>query len=100
MGAGDWAEDAAQEAFVSAWHALDRFAEDRRFRPWLVAIVVNEVRNRQRLWRRREVIVQRVGGQLGPQGHAPSDEGAGQGEQRRRPREGLSRVAGEARAGG
>ena len=74
MGAGDWAEDAAQEAFVSAWHALDRFAEERRFRPWLLAIVVNEVRNRQRLWRRRDVIVQRVAHRLGPQEPAASQE--------------------------
>src|SRR4051812_50044095 len=100
MGAGDWAEDAAQEAFVSAWHALDRFAEDRRFRPWLVAIVVNEVRNRQRLWRRREIIVQRVGGRLGLQEPLPSDEGAEQVERRRRPRGGGARGAGEERGGG
>jgi RNA polymerase sigma factor (sigma-70 family) len=92
MGAGDWAEDAAQEAFVSAWHALDRFAEDRRFRPWLVAIVVNEVRNRQRLWRRREIIVQRVGGRLGPQEPLPSDEVAEQVERRRRLGEAMSRL--------
>jgi RNA polymerase sigma-70 factor (ECF subfamily) len=92
MGAGDWAEDAAQEGFVSAWHALDRFAEDRRFRPWLVAIVVNEVRNRQRLWRRREVIVQRVGARLGPQEPPPSDEVAEQIERRHRLTEALSRL--------
>jgi RNA polymerase sigma factor (sigma-70 family) len=92
MGAGDWAEDAAQEAFVSAWHALDRFAEDRRFRPWLVAIVVNKVRNRQRHWRRRDAIVQRVGARLGPQEPPPSDEVAEQVERRRRLTEALSRL--------
>jgi RNA polymerase sigma-70 factor (ECF subfamily) len=90
MGAGDWAEDAAQEAFVSAWHALDRFAEDRRFRPWLVAIVVNEVRNRHRHRRRRDAIVQRVGARLGPQEPPLSD--AEQVERRRRLTEALSRL--------
>ena len=92
MGAGDWAEDAAQEAFVSAWHALDRFAEDRRFRPWLLAIVVNEVRNRRRQWRRRDVIVQRVAHRLGPQEPAASQELAEQSERRRRLVEALSRL--------
>jgi RNA polymerase sigma factor (sigma-70 family) len=92
MGAGDWAEDAAQEAFVSAWHALDRFAEDRRFRPWLVAIVVNEVRNRQRLWRRRDVIVHRAVESLRPQEPPPSEELAEQSERRRRLAEALSRL--------
>jgi RNA polymerase sigma factor (sigma-70 family) len=89
--AGDWAEDAAQEAFVSAWHALDRFADERRFRPWLLAIV-NEARNRRRLWRRRDVIVQRVGHQLGPQEPAPSQEHAEQSERRRQLGEALSRL--------
>jgi RNA polymerase sigma factor (sigma-70 family) len=92
MGAGDWAEDAAQEAFVSAWHALDRFVEDRRFRPWLLAIVVNEVRNRQRLWRRRDVIVRRVAHRLGPQEPAASQELAEQSERRRRLVEALARL--------
>lgn len=42
------AEDAAQEGFVKAWQALPRFREDAPFRPWLLAIVVNEARNRRR----------------------------------------------------
>jgi RNA polymerase sigma-70 factor (ECF subfamily) len=42
------AEDAAQEGFVKAWQALPRFHEGRPFRPWLLAIVVNEARNRRR----------------------------------------------------
>jgi RNA polymerase sigma factor (sigma-70 family) len=45
--AGD-AEDATQEAFVKAWRALGRFADGRPFRPWLLAIVANEARNRRR----------------------------------------------------
>ena len=42
------AEDAAQEGFVKAWQALPRFREGAPFRPWLLAIVVNEARNRRR----------------------------------------------------
>jgi RNA polymerase sigma factor (sigma-70 family) len=42
------AEDAAQEGFVKAWQALPRFREGASFRPWLLAIVTNEARNRRR----------------------------------------------------
>jgi hypothetical protein len=35
------AEDAAQEAFVKAYRALDRFREGSPFRPWLLRIVGN-----------------------------------------------------------
>ena len=42
------AEDAAQEGFVKAWRSLGRFRRGSPFRPWLVAIVVNEARNRRR----------------------------------------------------
>ena len=52
------AEDAAQDAFVAAWEALDRFDEARPFRPWILAIVTNGVRNRQRAWRRRPLVLQ------------------------------------------
>jgi RNA polymerase sigma factor (sigma-70 family) len=46
--AGDDAEDVVQEAFVKAFRALPRFDTGRRFRPWLLAIVANEARNRRR----------------------------------------------------
>ena len=42
------AEDAAQEASIKAWLALDRFRPGAPFRPWLVQIAVNEARNRRR----------------------------------------------------
>jgi RNA polymerase sigma factor (sigma-70 family) len=42
------AEDAAQDGFVKAWQALPRFRRGAPFRPWLLAIVVNEARNRRR----------------------------------------------------
>jgi RNA polymerase sigma factor (sigma-70 family) len=48
VGGADDAEDAAQEAFVKAYRALGRYQPDRAFRPWLMAIVCNEARNRQR----------------------------------------------------
>lgn len=47
------AEDAAQEAFLKAYHALDRFREGSAFRPWLLRIVVNTARNRRRSASRR-----------------------------------------------
>jgi RNA polymerase sigma-70 factor (ECF subfamily) len=42
------AEDAAQDGFVKAWQALPRFRRGAAFRPWLLAIVTNEARNRRR----------------------------------------------------
>lgn len=48
------AEDAAQEGFVKAYYALDRFRRDGSgFRPWVLRIVANEARNRRRAVGRR-----------------------------------------------
>ena len=47
------AEEAAQEGFVKAWRALPRFRTGAPFRPWLLAIVANEARNRRRAAGRR-----------------------------------------------
>lgn len=47
------AEDAAQEAFVKAYRALDRFRGGSPFRPWLLAIVANEAKNRRKAAGRR-----------------------------------------------
>ena len=47
------AEDAAQEGFVKAYRALDRFREGAPFRPWLLRIVTNAARNRRRAAGRR-----------------------------------------------
>ena len=47
------AEDAAQEAFVKAYRALDRFHDGSPFRPWLLRIVGNTARNRRRSRGRR-----------------------------------------------
>ena len=54
------AEEAAQDAFVKAWGALPRFDRSRPFRPWLLAIVANEARNRRRAAGRREALVLRA----------------------------------------
>jgi len=45
MGDRSDAEDVTQEAFVKAYHALGRFRQDSRFRPWLLRIVRNEALN-------------------------------------------------------
>ncbi len=42
------AEDLAQETFIRAYHALHRFDSERPFRPWLLSITVNLVRNHHR----------------------------------------------------
>jgi RNA polymerase sigma-70 factor (ECF subfamily) len=53
------AEDAAQEAFIKAYRALDRFRSDAPFRPWLLSIVANEARNRLRSSSRRAALAER-----------------------------------------
>jgi len=42
------AEDAAQEAFVRAFQAIDRFDTRLPLRPWLLSITANDARNRRR----------------------------------------------------
>jgi RNA polymerase sigma-70 factor (ECF subfamily) len=48
------AEEAAQDAFVKAFAALERFRRGAPFRPWLLRIVVNEAHNVVRAERRHE----------------------------------------------
>ena len=72
------AEDAVQEAFVKAYRALGRgrFREGAAFRPWLLAIVVNEARNRRRSVARSDRLALRVA-EVRPSGDAaPSPEAA------------------------
>jgi RNA polymerase sigma-70 factor (ECF subfamily) len=54
------AEDAAQEGLLKAYRALGRFREGAPFRPWLLAIVANEARNRRVAAARRERLGRRV----------------------------------------
>jgi RNA polymerase sigma-70 factor (ECF subfamily) len=50
------AEDIAQDGFLAAVHALDRFDRRRPFAPWLHRIVVNRALD----WARREALRRRV----------------------------------------
>lgn len=70
------AEEAAQDAFVKAWRALRRFDRARPFRPWLLAIVANEARNRRRSAGRRALLAARAGTQAAGARAAGSPEGA------------------------
>jgi len=47
LGSAEEAEDAAQEGFVRAYHALDRFRRGAPLRPWLLTIVANAARTRR-----------------------------------------------------
>jgi RNA polymerase sigma factor (sigma-70 family) len=70
------AEEAAQDAFVKAHAALGRFREGAPLRPWLLAIVANEARNRVKAAGRRERLVLRVAEERRPGGAVPSPEAA------------------------
>ena len=50
------AEEAAQEGFVKAFYALDRFRAGAPFRPWLLRIVANEAINRRKAAGRRATV--------------------------------------------
>ena len=58
--AGGDGEDAVQEAMVKAFRSLDRFRSGSPFRPWLLAIVANEARNRRRSHARHATLALRV----------------------------------------
>ena len=70
------AEDAAQEAVVKAYRALGRFRPGAPFRPWLLAIVANEARNRRRAAGRRESLLLRAAAETPSGDAAPSPETA------------------------
>ena len=69
------AEDAAQAGLTKAWRALPRFRRGAPLRPWLLAIVANEARNRRRSAGRREGLALRAAHELPSGGAAPSPEG-------------------------
>jgi RNA polymerase sigma-70 factor (ECF subfamily) len=60
------AQDAAQDAFIKAYGALARFRTGAPFRPWLLAIVANEARNRRRSAGRRAHLAARAAGRAEP----------------------------------
>ena len=70
------AEDAVQDAFVKAYKALGRFRQGAPFRPWLLAIVANEARNRRRSAGRREQLALRAAEDPLSGGAVPSPEAA------------------------
>jgi RNA polymerase sigma factor (sigma-70 family) len=78
------AEDVAQEAFVKAYLALSRFRRDAPFRPWMLAIVANEARNRGRAARRRAGLTLRAAAAESTERAAPSPEVAIVEEEERR----------------
>ena len=59
LGDAGEAEDMAQEAFLRAFRALDRFDPGRPLRPWLLAITANLIRNRQRTLVRARATLER-----------------------------------------
>jgi RNA polymerase sigma-70 factor (ECF subfamily) len=73
-GSADDAEDAAQEGFVKAYGALDRFRAGAPFRPWLLRIVANEARNRRRSAGRRAALAVRAAEDRPSSDAAPSPE--------------------------
>ena len=75
-GDGSEAEDAAQEAFIKAYRALGRFRSGAPFRPWLLAVVANEARNRRRAAGRRANLALRVAGEDAPGERSFSPEAA------------------------
>ena len=68
------AADAAQDGLVKAWRGLGRFHRERPLRPWLLAIVANEARNRRRSAVRHAGLVLRAGRERVSGDAAPSLE--------------------------
>jgi RNA polymerase sigma-70 factor, ECF subfamily len=74
-GDADAAEDVAQEAFLAAIRALDRFDRRRPFGPWLHRIVVNRAIDHTRARAlRREVAGERAPEPVAPETAAPDEE--------------------------
>ena len=77
------AEESAAAAFLKAHQALGRFRRWKPFRPWLLAIVMNEARNRRRSSGRHERLALRAAEERRPGDAAPSPEAAFLGAERR-----------------
>ena len=54
------AEEAVTSGLLKAYRALGRFRRGKPFRPWLLAIVMNEARNRRRSSGRHERLALRA----------------------------------------
>jgi RNA polymerase sigma-70 factor (ECF subfamily) len=68
------AEEVVQDAFVKAYRARGRFRSGAPFRPWLLAIVANEARNRRRATGRRARLALQLAEERPSGGAAPSPE--------------------------
>jgi len=68
------AEEVVQDAFVKAYRARGRFRSGAPFRPWLLAIVANEARNRRRASGRRARLTLQLAEERPSGGAAPSPE--------------------------
>ena len=82
-GSGADAEEAAQEGFVKAFYALDRFRAGAPFRPWLLRIVANEAINRRKAAGRRPTVELSVALDRPSPDTALSPEGAALASERR-----------------
>ena len=78
------AEEVAADSFLKAFQALGRFRRGKPFRPWLLAIVANEARNRRRAGTRRHALVLRAADESRLGDAAPSPEAAALRAERRR----------------
>lgn len=70
------AEEAAQEGFLKAYRALHRFRRGAPFRPWLLAIVANEARDRRAASARSERLIVREVEERRPDDAVPSADAA------------------------
>ncbi len=60
LGSAQDADDLAQEVFIRAFRALDRFDNSRPLRPWLLSITANAARNRRRAVGRYVAVLRRL----------------------------------------
>jgi RNA polymerase sigma factor (sigma-70 family) len=87
------AEDAAQEGLVKAFYAIDRFRSGSAFRPWLLAIVANEAKDRRRSTSRRQTLALRLAeGRLAGDAAPSPEEAALAGADRQKVLDALSRL--------
>ena len=75
-GSAEDAEEAATDGFLKAYRALRRCRRGRPVRPWLLAIVANEARNKRRAAARRQRLSLQLLEQSRPGDAAPSPEAA------------------------
>jgi RNA polymerase sigma-70 factor (ECF subfamily) len=97
-GSAEDAEEAVTSGFLKAYGALGRFRRGKPFRPWLLAIVMNEARNRRRSSGRHERLALRAAEERRPGDAAPSPEAAIlEGERRRALLDAVGRLPEEQR---